>query len=130
MHWVLLYESGCGFCRCSADLVLWWDRRRRLRAVPIRGEEGDRLLSGMAPDRRIATWHLRAPDGRVVSGGRAVAPMLRLLPGGRPLALAAERFPRTVERLYAFVARHRGRLGRLVGRACSVDGPRPRSRSA
>ncbi|HSJ51146.1 MAG TPA: DUF393 domain-containing protein [Actinomycetota bacterium] len=122
MAWVLVYEGECGFCRWSADLVLRWDRRRCLRAVPIRSEEGDRLLAGIPFSRRVATWHLRAPEGRVESGGRAVAPLLRLLPGGAPLAATAERFPGATDRLYELVARHRERLGRLIGRrACSVD---------
>ena len=30
----------------------------------------------------MASWHLVAPDGTIVSGGAAFEPLLRLLPGG------------------------------------------------
>jgi len=60
----------------------------------------------------------------------AVPVLLRLLPGGKGLARVAARFPRTVDRLYRFVARNRSTLGRLVGsRACAVD-PSVRSSGA
>ena len=122
MGWVLLYEGECGFCRWGAGTILRWAQRRRIRAVPIRSAEGDRLLAAMPRGRRLASWHLRAPDGSLASGGSAVAPLLRLLPGGAPLAALTERFPRTVDRLYGFVARHRDLLGRVAGsRACAVD---------
>jgi predicted DCC family thiol-disulfide oxidoreductase YuxK len=70
----------------------------------------------------MATWHLVTPDGRVRSAGRAVAPLLRLLPAGTPLAFVAESFPKTTDRLYDWISRHRGRLGSLLGQQrCAVD---------
>ncbi len=102
--------------------ILSWDRRGALRPVPLQDPEADRLLPGMDPDTKMASWHLVGPDGRVHSSGAAAAPMFRLLPGGPPLAAIAEAMPRTTERLYRFIARHRDRLGRLLGaQACSVD---------
>jgi predicted DCC family thiol-disulfide oxidoreductase YuxK len=64
----------------------------------------------------MASWHLIGPDGRVVSGGAAFVPLGRLLPGGRPLAALAERWPRAAERAYRLVADHRSALGRFVTR--------------
>ena len=40
----------------------------------------------------MASWHL-VVDGDVYSGGAAAAPLLRLLPGGRPLAPSWPRSP-------------------------------------
>ena len=40
----------------------------------------------------MASWHL-VTDGTVRSGGAAAAPLLRLLPGGRPLASIAAPAP-------------------------------------
>jgi predicted DCC family thiol-disulfide oxidoreductase YuxK len=120
--WILLYDRACGFCRWSVDCLLRLDRRHELEAVAIHSPEGADLLSSMTPDERLGSWHLRSPDGRLWSGGHAVPVLLRLLPGGKVLALAAARFPRTVDHLYRFVARNRSTLGRLVGaRACAVD---------
>lgn len=68
----------------------------------------------MDDDERMASWHLVAPDGTVTSGGRAAAPMLRLLPGGGPLAAAFDRAPNVVERAYDWVNRNRGTLGQAI----------------
>jgi hypothetical protein len=62
----------------------------------------------------MASWHLVLPGGEVRSAGAAFAPLFRMLPGGRPPALLAGAMPRTMERAYRFVARHRDRLGPLV----------------
>ncbi|MDP9296049.1 MAG: DUF393 domain-containing protein [Actinomycetota bacterium] len=110
----LLFDSDCGFCRWTTDRILAWDRKRRLRPVALQDAEARELLRGMPPQHRMASWHLVTPDGRVYSAGAAVGPLLRLLPGGTPLAVFADGFPRTTARAYAAIARNRGRLGRLL----------------
>src|SRR5262245_61691046 len=126
---VVLFDEDCGSCRWSARQLLRWDRAGRLRAASIQSEEGDRLLADVSEERRLASWHLVTPTGRRFSGGAAVAPLARLLPAGPPIAFLAETFPRTTDRLYRLVARHRGRLGALLGeRACAVDPTAPSRR--
>jgi predicted DCC family thiol-disulfide oxidoreductase YuxK len=110
---VLLYDSDCGFCRWSLGKVLAWDRRRRLRPVTLQSPEADALLQGMPEDVRMSSWHLADTDG-VHSAGAGIAPLLRLLPGGSPLAAVAARTPRGMERLYRFVAGNRSVWGKLV----------------
>jgi predicted DCC family thiol-disulfide oxidoreductase YuxK len=112
----ILYDRDCGFCRWSLGVVLRWDRRRRLRPVALQEPEADRLLAGMPEEKRMASWHLASPGGDVASAGTAIAPLLRLLPGGGPLAALADRFPRAATRGYRWVAERRGTLGRLVTR--------------
>ena len=119
---LVLYDEDCGFCRWSLDRLLRWDRGGRLRATPIQSEEGSRVLADLSEQDRLASWHLVMPDGRRYSGGAATGPMARLLPAGAPVALLAETFPRSTERLYRWVARNRDMLGRGLGeRACAVD---------
>ena len=119
---VVLYDEDCDFCRWATAKLLAWDRGGRLRAVALQHPEAERLLPGMDRERRMASWHLMTPDGRVRSAGRAVAPLLRLLPGGAPLAAIADGFPRTTDRLYDWTARHRGGFGaRLGAKRCPVD---------
>ncbi len=119
---VLLYDSDCGFCRWSTAKILAWDRHGRLRPVPLQDPESDRLLRGMDQRTKMDSWHLVTPDGRARSAGAAFPPLLRLLPGARPLAALASAFPRTTERTYRWVSRHRDWLGRRLGaQACSVD---------
>ena len=117
----LLFDADCGFCRWATDRILWWDRDGRIRPVALQSAEADRLLAAVPEEGRMASWHLVTPDGRVRSAGRAVAPLLRLLPGGLPLAVVAVAFPRATDAAYVWVARHRGMLGSIAGEhACSV----------
>ena len=109
----LLYDPDCGFCRVSVAVLLRWDTRGRLRPVALDSEEADALLRGMPEDERMASWHLME-SGAVHSAGAAFAPVLALLPRGRPLAWLTARFPRVFERGYRWVADHRSLLGRVL----------------
>jgi hypothetical protein len=82
----------------------------------------------MSEEERMASWHLVDPrrdpaHPGVWSAGAAFAPLARLLPGARPLAAVAERFPNAAERSYRLVADHRSGLGKLV-----TDGAAARAR--
>jgi predicted DCC family thiol-disulfide oxidoreductase YuxK len=125
---VVLYDRDCGLCTWSAERLRAWDgRRERLRFVPLQSAEADAFLGDMERDRRFSSWHVVA-DGEVHSAGAAAAPVLRRLPGGRPLARLAERLPRTTELAYRIVTARRERLAALLGReACAVDPSRPRT---
>jgi predicted DCC family thiol-disulfide oxidoreductase YuxK len=111
---LLLYDADCGFCRWSLARMLAWDRHRRVRPVAIQSAEGQRLLDDLSEAQRLSSWHLIGPGGRRHSAGAAAAPLLRTLSGGAPLAALLERFPSANEGAYAWVAAHRGRLGRLI----------------
>jgi predicted DCC family thiol-disulfide oxidoreductase YuxK len=106
------YDRDCGFCRWMLAWILRWDRRRRLRPVPIESPEGDRELGDLG-DARLEAWHL-VRDGVRWSGGRAFAPLLAELPGGRVLAPLARRLECLSEPAYVWVAKHRSGLSRLV----------------
>jgi predicted DCC family thiol-disulfide oxidoreductase YuxK len=110
----LLYDSDCGFCRWSLGKVLAWDRRGRVRPVSLQSKQAERLLAGMPEGERMASWHLVGDDGQVCSAGAGIAPLLRLLPGGAPLAAVAARAPRAMERGYRLIAGHRSLWGKLV----------------
>jgi predicted DCC family thiol-disulfide oxidoreductase YuxK len=110
----LLYDNDCGFCRWCLAKVLAWDRRHALRPVALQDPEADRLLAGMPPERRMASWHLVGAGGSVRSAGTAFPELFRLLPGGRPLAALASRIPRTTERAYGVIAGNRSFFGKLV----------------
>jgi predicted DCC family thiol-disulfide oxidoreductase YuxK len=120
---VLLYDEDCGFCRWSVSKLLAWDRRRNLlRPVALQDAEADALLGKIGDGRKMASWHLVTPDGRVRSGSDAVADLAGLLPGGMPIALLARAFPSLTDAAYRLVARHRARLAAAVGeKACAVD---------
>jgi predicted DCC family thiol-disulfide oxidoreductase YuxK len=123
---VILYDSDCGFCRWAIDKILVWDTRKRLRPVALQVPEADRLLPGLDAETKLASWHLVAADGRVYSGGAAAAPLLRLLPGARPVAALVGAFPGVTNRAYRWVAGNRDRFGALAGARCAVDPGRQR----
>ena len=112
---VILYDDECGFCRWSADMILAWDVHHRLRPVALQDPEADLLLRGMSKERKMASWHLVTPDGRIRSAGAAVPELMRLLPAGVPLAKIARLAPGPTEAAYRFVANHRDRLASLLG---------------
>jgi predicted DCC family thiol-disulfide oxidoreductase YuxK len=116
----ILYDADCGFCRWSLAQVLRLDRRNRLRPVSLQQLEADTLLSGMGRDERMASWHLVDDDGRVYSGGDAFAPLLRLVPGGRPFAAALVALPAVSDVAYRTVAGRRSALGRLIPAASAA----------
>jgi predicted DCC family thiol-disulfide oxidoreductase YuxK len=118
----VLYDEGCGFCRWSADKLKAWDARRRLTFAAIQSPRGAELLVAVPEAQRLDSMHAVTPDGRVWSGGQAVRVLLAELPGGSILATTAAAFPGATDTTYRLVARHRERLGRMLGqRVCSVD---------
>jgi predicted DCC family thiol-disulfide oxidoreductase YuxK len=80
--------------------------------VPIASAAGERDLGDLGAA-RFDSWHL-VRDGERHSGGRAFAPVLEELPGGRALAPAARRLERVLVPAYDWVAAHRSGLSRLV----------------
>src|SRR5207248_1539828 len=93
-RWILLYDADCGLCKWLLAGVLCWDRAERLQPIALQRPAAEDLLSELAPDQRMASWHLVSPTGIRHSAGAAFPPLLRLLPGGRALAAAAARCPR------------------------------------
>lgn len=112
--WLVLYDGDCGICKWLLARFLAWDRRERLRPVPIQGSQGGEALAGVGEEERLASWHLVSPAGERRSGGAAIPSLLELLPGGRALALPFARLPGATDRGYRWVARNRGRISKLV----------------
>lgn len=110
----LFYDGDCGFCRWCVAKVLAWDRDGSVTPLAIQSPEAAELLADVQPERRLASWHFRDASGALFSAGAAFPPLLRLLPGGSPLAAFARRYPHGVERAYRVVASNRTVLGALV----------------
>ena len=110
---MLIYDRDCGFCRWCLGKVLAWDRRRAVRPVALGTEEANGLLGDMPRADQFSSWHLVDDEG-VHSAGAGFPPLLRLLPGGRPFAAVAARFPGATERGYRFVSGNRSLWGKVV----------------
>lgn len=104
-------------------MVAALDRRRRLALLGLEDGAADRLLEHLPRVERLSSLRLLLPDGSVLWAGHATLAALELLPATHPLTWAAERLraQASIEALYRFIARNRGRLGELV-----PDGPAPR----
>jgi len=112
---VVFYDADCGLCKWTAAKLMAWDRHHALRLVALQErEESDRLLGDLGDEQRMASWHLVLPDGRVYSAGEAVAPLLRILPGGRLPARVASALQPVTNGAYRFVADRRSAFGRLL----------------
>ena len=126
-RWKVVYDDACGFCRWVTARILRWDRRGALEAVALSDPRIPTLLADVPVGLRPESWHLVAPGGGARSAGAAAGPLLRLLPGGRPLAWIVEAMPGVTERAYRWVARNRGTFGRMLGEErCSTVPTRPR----
>jgi len=110
----VLYDSECGFCAWALAWLLRWDRARRPRFGSAPAAACARLLADISEEQRLASWHVCDERGARRSGAAAFAPVLKRLPGGAPLAALTASCPRASEAAYAWVARHRSGLGRLV----------------
>lgn len=113
---VVLYDADCGFCRWVVAQVLRWDRRDRLATRPIQDRLSEQLLQPVPSTERLDSWHLVGNDGCLYSGASAFVPLFEVLPGGRPLAQIARRFPSLAESGYGFIARNRSVLGKALPR--------------
>ena len=111
---LMLYDAECPFCRWSAGMLLAWDRGGRIAPLALQEPEAAGLLRDLSPERRMQSWHLIAPSGERTSAGAAFAPLFELLPGARPLARLAGRFPGAANRLYYAVSERRDALVKLV----------------
>ena len=111
---LVLYDEDCGFCRWALARLLRWDRRALIAVAPIQSAAGRRLLEDLPPERRASSWHAVDLCGVRAGGGAALPMTLRHLPGGRPLARAAARWPGAAERAYRLVADRRGWWARAL----------------
>jgi len=120
---VLIYSSGCRFCRWAARFITRLDRGEQLALLPQTHERARCLLVNVPERTRAGSWWIIGRDGIPVAGndGGGVA-LLTELRSTRWLgqALRAIGLSSFIDVLDGVVARYRGRLSRLV-----PDGPAP-----
>jgi predicted DCC family thiol-disulfide oxidoreductase YuxK len=118
---VLIYDGNCAFCRAWVDRIRRWDRRNTIELMPAAERFRVRGLPPLSDAQLDAAMHFVLSDGRVLSGGRAIPELLRLLPGGRlpRLLFHLPGVQRLADVTYGWVARRRHRFGCGNG-ACGV----------
>ncbi len=110
----VFYDGECGFCKFCIALLLLWDRSHRLRPLPIQDPEAQRLLAAVPEEERLLSAHVQTVTGEILSGADGAPPLLKQLPGGRPLAsLTAVSMP--LSRLvYRLISSARSALGSIL----------------
>jgi predicted DCC family thiol-disulfide oxidoreductase YuxK len=106
---VLIYDARCGFCRRWVARLKRWDRRDRLRLLPLQDPDAP-ALAGRPRDELQRAAHLVRPDGAVFAGAQAARELCGYLPGGwLPKALfAVPGVLPVAERAYGWIARRWG----------------------
>ncbi|HEY4895642.1 MAG TPA: DCC1-like thiol-disulfide oxidoreductase family protein [Solirubrobacteraceae bacterium] len=112
---LLLYDRDCGLCRCVVAAVLTLDRAGRLQPVALQSADAERLLPGLSPEERLASFHIvEEASGHVSSAGAGLAELVSVLQGGRSAGRALKRAPGASEPAYKLVAEHRHAIGRWI----------------
>ena len=82
----LLYDDACSLCEAFKERVKERDRRNLLVPIPFSDPRIREMAPQLTAEELTKSFHLVFPDGRVVSGARAIPELLELLPGHKPLA--------------------------------------------
>jgi predicted DCC family thiol-disulfide oxidoreductase YuxK len=122
-RWTLIFDGDCAFCRRSIELLRRWDKDGRLSFVPFQDSGALATLPKIPRAELEEAMHLVAPDRGVLKGALALPAILRLVPGGGPLALLCRvpGVPGLLARVYRQIARSRHRLG-CGSSTCTLDG--------
>jgi len=116
------FDGACPLCQREISFY----RRRAgadaLRWVDVSKAEGD-VAPGLTREQAMARFHVRAEDGRLVSGGEAFARLWGSLPGFRLLGHVFQRPPLLwlANAGYDFFLRFRPRLQALAGAGPRCD---------
>lgn len=111
-RWTLIFDGECGVCRASVELLRRWDKEGRLSFAPFQDPEALAPLPKIPRAELEQAMHLVSPDRSVLKGAAALPAILRLVPGGAPLALLSRLpgAPWLAACVYRIVARNRHRL--------------------
>lgn len=119
------WDADCRFCNLMKRVGLALDWGRKITFVPLQSDAAEIDLGHLSYEERMASSHLVTPEGRVYSRGEGVLQLAALLPLTAPLAFLFRLLPAhhaLADRLYGWVARHRGVP---YGGSCKVEFPAP-----
>lgn len=117
----VLYDGACPLCRREIGLYRGLQPSAPLRFADV-SDPASPLPNGTTREQLLARFHVRAGDGRLLSGAQAFLALWAALPGWRWLALVG-RLPGAawaMERVYRLFLRLRPMLQRWASR---LDSP-------
>lgn len=105
----LVFDGHCGFCTRSVGWLRRLDRHGRIEAVPYQAPGVPESIGTTAQECGTSVQWL-GPDGRRRSGADAVNAALATALGTRLPSVVYARTSGPQERVYTWVAAHRGRF--------------------
>ncbi|MFW6170382.1 MAG: thiol-disulfide oxidoreductase DCC family protein [Planctomycetota bacterium] len=115
----LIYDGDCPICSREVNWLKRRDRRDELALEDLAAEEFDPQRYGLSREDVTMALHGVKPDGSIVRGMEAVREAYRTV--GLGWIVAPTGWPgvrRVSDWFYAWFARHRLSIGRLVGKRC------------
>jgi predicted DCC family thiol-disulfide oxidoreductase YuxK len=123
---IVIFDGECGICNASREWAEAHDRAGRLRFFPYQTADLDGLSPGLTLAMASRSAYFIYPDGRCVSGSRAVFETLQRLYGVWRIVgmvMVQQPFWLVAEPVYYLVARNRARLSAWLGLSyCLVEG--------
>ncbi len=110
MKYYLLYDDLCSFCRRFLDWVARRDKEGLIEPVGFRDPRLPQITPSLTGEKLFGSMHLVFPDGKILSGHRAMPKLLGLLPGLAWLAWLLKILPGAdwlSGRIYDWIAIHR-----------------------
>ena len=110
------FDGSCPLCSLEIGHYASLDRDNQVRFVDV-SDKRAYLGADLGPDDACRRFHVRLPDGTLLSGARAFIAVWRTLPGWRRLApiAALPGVPVLLEGLYRIFLLIRPALSRLAG---------------
>ena len=110
MSHYLLYDDSCSLCQGFREWVVKRDKRKFIEPVGFRDPRLPEIAPGLTGEKLFGSMHLVLPDGKVLSGHRAMPKLLELLPGLAWLGRLIKILPGSdwwSGKIYLWIARHR-----------------------
>ena len=106
----LLYDDDCPLCLHFQEWVQRRDRHHIIEPVGFKDARIPKIVPQISAERLQKSFHLVMPDGKVLSGSRAMPTLLGLLPGWKIVGWLLRVLPGAnivSDRIYRWIASHR-----------------------
>ena len=113
---IVLFDDDCPFCHAEIGWIKRWDKNNRLRLVDISASDFSADAWGFSYNELSSALHVRLPQKGWIKGMPAIRELYRAVNHGWIFAITGWPLLSPLsDRLYAYFARHRLRLSKILG---------------